>query len=107
MFVESLDLWQTGGLVRKARAKPAMVLLLLVLLLFFVHAPAGGFQATHGPNTTLKEGATQSHTEALLVFFASVCAALMVLTFAGFRPACLATFRLRPAPESGTVALLC
>lgn len=107
MFLGSFDLWQTNGLMWATRAKPVVLLLLLVLLLFFVHAPAGGFQATHGPNTTLKEGAAQSYVEALMVFFAGVCAALLAITFIRFHFVLLPAPWLRPAPEAGTVAMLC
>lgn len=89
-------------------AKCVLILLLLVVLLFFVQAPNGGFQATHGPHTTLKEGAAQRYMQSLIVFVAHICAALLGFSLSqGQEVSQSSPLFLSPVLANCTAPLLC
>jgi succinate dehydrogenase hydrophobic anchor subunit len=57
-----------------------LVLMALVALLFFVHAPQGSYQAMHGPTSTLKELVFCSLLQLLLLLVAGKCLACLHLS---------------------------
>ena len=58
-----------------------LVLMALVALLFFVHAPQGSYQAMHGPTSTLKELVFCSLLQVLLLLVAGKCLAGLYFSF--------------------------
>ena len=77
----------------KTRWAMASILVVSVSLLFFFPSPVGGFQASHGPTTTLKEHNTGFHFEILISASALINA---IAALPRFETSCLTSFSSGP-----------
>lgn len=90
------------------RLRLALIVVVLVTLLFFCHGLQGGFQAAHGPTSTLKECAGGLLLQSLILLLAHIVLGLSTFRLDGslslLADACLS---LLPAFPSTTPPQRC